>query len=443
MDSVVLLDLLAAERSAMQLGLAVAHFNHGLRGDESDGDERFVTDLAAHYGCEIRVERADTAARARQDRKGIQETARALRYAFFARVCAALDFDTVATAHNADDNAETVILHMMRGTGLRGLSGIPMEREGGLVVRPLLFADREAIAAYAAERRLAHRTDSSNGSDHYTRNVIRHHILPRVKRSINPSVTDTLFRQAGLLRDLDAYLETTACQVAETLVERLPAGDCALDTIRLLTLPELLRQYVVLQLVEECTGRRPGSAVVGAVLRLAESTTGSWTSLPGGWLAARDRSRILVRPAGEQSAFQAVIEVGREYDFGAFRFSAAPVDEKASESPQPGRIEFVDADRVGTGTLILRSWHDGDWFVPLGMAGRKKISDFLIDGQVPRFAKKRYPLLETADGEVVWLCGCRLDDRFKLTDRTRRVLKLAYFPSVSEEDHAPKHHSKR
>src|SRR5512142_3234194 len=116
---------------------------------------------------------------------------------------------------------------------------------------------------------------------------------------------------------------------------------------------------------------------------------------------------------------------------------------EAPKNPEPGRVEYVDADRVGEGTLILRSWREGDWFVPLGMQGRKKVSDFLIDMHVPLFAKKRYPLLETTSGEVIWLCGYRLDDRFKLTERTRRVLKLACIPSVSEEGHAPKRHSQR
>lgn len=442
-DSVTLLDLLAAERNAMQLSLAVAHCNHGLRGVESDCDEKFVADLAARYGCEVLIERTDTAGKARLEHKGIQETARALRYEFFTRVCSTLGFDAVATAHNADDNAETVILHMVRGTGLRGLAGIPMEREAGLFVRPLLFAGRDEIEEYAGEQHLSFRTDASNSTDHYTRNVIRHHILPRVKESLNPSVADTLLRQAELLRDLNGYLEMTARQMIGSLTERLPDAGCTLDATGLLSLPVLLRQYVVLQLVEDLTGTRPEWAMVEAVLDLVERATGSWISLPAGWLASRDRERIVLRPGGGQLDFNEEVEIGREYDFGMFRFSAEMTSGVGPWASEPGRIEYVDADQVGGVTLVLRSWRDGDWFVPLGMEGRKKISDFLIDERVPLFEKKRYPVLQAASGDVVWLCGHRLDDRFKLTGQTRRVLRLAFIPLVSERDHAPDHQGQR
>jgi tRNA(Ile)-lysidine synthase len=442
-DSVALLDLLAAERNAMQLQLAVAHCNHGLRGEESDGDEKFVADLAARYGCEVLVERTDTALRARAQGKGIQETARDQRYEFFARVCAALGFDAVATAHNADDNAETVILHMMRGTGLRGWAGIPMEREGGVIIRPLLFAGRDAIEEYAVEQHLAFRADSSNAGDHYTRNIIRHHILPRVKESVNPSVTDTLLRQAELLRDLNAYLERTARQTIGVAASWLPGDDCALEVARILVLPVLLRQYVVLQLVEDLTGSRPDWTLVEGVLDLLDRSTGSWIALPGGWLALRDRERILLRPGGGELDFSAEVEVGREYDFGSFRFSAELAASKGPWASQPGLVEYVDADQVGGMRLVLRTWREGDWFVPLGMEGRKKISDFLIDARVPLFEKKRFPVLQAVSGDVIWLCGHRLDDRFKLTGRTRRVLRLAFIPTASEKDHAPDPHGQR
>jgi tRNA(Ile)-lysidine synthase len=433
-DSVVLLDLLAEEQHRRKIRLVVAHFNHRLRGAESDGDERFVVDLAHRYGCEAYVERADTGERARQEKRGIQETARSLRYAFFERLRVSLGFDVIATAHNADDNAETIILHLFRGTGLRGLGGIPSVREA--VVRPLLFATRAEIETYAAERRLPFRVDSSNETDHYTRNVIRHHIIPRAQSSINPSLVDTLVRSSELFREVDTYLRRTADDVVGHAMQHREDGEADLPLEELSGLPVLLQQYVLMQMFARVVGTEADQSVIASLQGLHGSGTGSWATLRDGWEAHRDRDRIVFRKRAEQPDFWLPVEWGTEYEVGRFRFRSELVEGSTLPDGKTGNVEFVDADRLGGERLILRTWKDGDWFVPLGLGGRKKVSDYLVDAHVPRYLKRHVPVLTTAAGDVVWLCGKRLDDRFKLTESTRRMGRLAFEPRESERTDA-------
>ncbi len=423
-DSTVLLDLLVGERRALDFRLVVAHFNHRLRGTESDDDEQFVKDLAAHYGCEVYVERADTAERAGQEKRGIQETARDLRYEFFRRLRESLSYDVIATAHNADDNLETILLHLFKGAGLRGLSGIPFVRRE--IVRPLLFASRAEIEAYATERELQFRVDSSNESDHYARNVIRHHIVPRVKSSINPAVVETMVRSAELFRDLDAYLRETSEEALRAIAMQSNAGEFHLGIPDLETYPALLQQYVLMRAHARTVGTEADQTTIGSLVRLCTSGTGSWVTLGDGWRAHRDRERMVFRKEIELPDFSLPVELGRAYEIGRFRFASELLEDEAVRERKPGSVEYVDIDRLGGEKLILRTWKEGDWFVPLGLRGRKKISDFLIDARVPRYSKRHVPVLTTPGGDVVWLCGKRLDDRFKLTESTRRTGKLAF-----------------
>jgi tRNA(Ile)-lysidine synthase len=423
-DSVVLLDLLAREREALRLTLVVAHFNHQLRGEESDGDEVFVAGRARGYGLECFVERAPTAEIARRDRRGIQETARELRYRFLHALLRSSGSTRIATAHTADDNAETLLLNLLRGAGVQGLSGIPPSRDARRVIRPLLFAERRDIEEYAREENIPYREDSSNRDDHYTRNFLRHQILPRVRDRINPAVVQTLQRTSELFRELGSYLDYQAQQQLELLSAGGAPGETHLDIARLRSLPVLLRQYVVMAAAERFTGDRPDFDRVQRVLELADAEPGAWAPMGGPFAVYRDRNILVFRKNEESPEFRYTVQQNHEYEFDGFRFSSQVIE---SCSPTGSRhVEFVDADLIPPGELVLRSWRDGDTFVPLGMQTAKKVSDFFIDARIPLYEKRRYPLLETRDGEIIWLCGQRIDDRFKVTPATSRVLRLEF-----------------
>ncbi|HET6272663.1 MAG TPA: tRNA lysidine(34) synthetase TilS [Bacteroidota bacterium] len=425
-DSTVLLDLLAKEQEAFGLTIIVAHFNHQLRGGESEGDELFVAQRARHYGFELYVERANTAEYARHNKLGIQEGARKLRYDFFEKLLVSSGFDKIATAHNADDNAETILLNLFRGAGVQGLSGIPILREDRKIIRPLLFAQRSEIEEYATAEQLTFRTDSSNEKDTYTRNFIRHHILPPVKEQVNPNVVQTLHRSAELFRELEAFLTYTARQNFELMIAKRTDEEMHLSIPRLRSNPVLLQQYIVMLAGDQFAHRKLEYEQVNAILELTEGLTGSWVALTKEYVVFRDREHLVMRKTEPVSDFKIVVQPNHRYEFNKFRFSSEVMEESNVSLNGRGGAEYVDADRIESGELVLRTWSEGDAFVPLGMKTKKKISDFFVDAKIPIYEKHQIPILETRDGKVVWVCGQRIDDRFKITSDTKRVMKLEF-----------------
>lgn len=433
-DSVVLLDLLAQEQEEFGLTVIVAHFNFMLRGMESDGDEEFVAQRARHYGFEFYVERENTAVYARQHGLGVQEAARNLRYEFFDKLLLSSGFDKIATAHNADDNAETMLLNLFRGAGVAGLSGIPPFRKDRRIIRPLLFAERKEIEAYAAEQKLPFRTDSSNAKDDYARNFIRLDILPRVKEHINPSVVSAVNRSSEVFRELESYLRSAAKHQYETVIATDNNREIHLSVPKLKLQPRLMQQYIVMHAADQFGRIRLAYDQVHRILDLTNGLTGSWVQLNKGTVVFRDRDHLVFRHAEESPEFQFSILPNHQYAFGHFTFSSQLISAEGIVT-NGSEGEYVDADAVGTQELILRTWKEGDSFVPLGMRTAKKISDFFVDAKVPIYEKRAVPILTTKAGDIVWICGFRIDDRFKVTQQTKRALRLSF--STTETAHGP------
>ena len=425
-DSLVLLDLLAKEQEAYGLSIIVGHFNHQLRGEESDADEQHVAARAAHYGFELYVERAATAEYARYRKLGVQDAARRLRYEFFDKLLVSSGFTKVATAHNADDNAETVLLNLLRGAGVQGLSGIPVYRDDKRIIRPLLFAERREIEEYAREEQITFRTDSSNLTDHYTRNFIRHKILPPLREHVNPNLVRTLHRSAELFRELEGFLTYTARQAFDLLVARRTEDALHLSIARLRSNPVLIQQYCLMLAAETFAGRSLEYDQVNAILDLTEGLSGSWVSVSRDAVVFRDREHLVFRKTEPAPEFRITVQPNHRYEFTSFRFASEILDGREAAAAPDGGAEYVDADRLAGTELVLRTWTDGDAFIPLGMKTKKKISDFFVDAKIPLYEKRHIPILETRDGEVVWVCGQRIDDRFKITGETRKVLKLEF-----------------
>jgi tRNA(Ile)-lysidine synthase len=431
-DSMVLLDLLVRERSALGLTLGVAHVHHGLRGGESDADEEFVRERAAVLGCGYVAHRADVRAVAERERIGIQEAARRIRYEFFENTMRDRGYDVVATGHHADDNAETILLNILRGAGMQGLSGIPPLRTDIRIIRPLLFAGREDIEQYAESEGLPFRQDSSNLKDEYRRNFVRHRIIPLIREEINPQLTETLRRTSEIFWSLQRYLDAESAEVLHELLRRREGGVLALSCTQLGDLPELLISSVLSSLATQYTGHRPGFNQVEAVRDLLRARPGSCVQLTATWAAFRERDELVFRESGNALTLDMPVLAGEEYMFGGYRFSSTEGSREELEMKGGQDVECVDADRLSGKSLRLRSWKPGDTFIPLGMHGRKKVSDFFTDSKIPLSEKGQYPVLETIDGQIVWLCGLRIDDRFKITENTRRVLRLEFHRATSD-----------
>ncbi|MBI1804403.1 MAG: tRNA lysidine(34) synthetase TilS [Ignavibacteriae bacterium] len=424
LDSMALLDILDVLRNEWMLELAVAHINHQLRGEESNDDEQFVRAVAEKRGVACCVHRVDTRALADARKQSIQVAARDVRYTFFTDLRTSLGFQKIATAHHADDNAETLLFNIFRGAGVNGLSGIPVIRNENSIIRPLLFATRNEIQEYVHGRGLQYREDSSNVKSDYTRNFIRHHVIPQIREHINPNLTATLLRTSRLFNELEDYLEDESRKLREKITIRETGTELIFDATEFSTKPLFLQEYVLLNTARVFSEKETDSGTVREMMKIISGATGDSCTVAKNVVLYRNRNELIFRRLDDVKAFRFDIEVNTMYEFDEFSFNSAFVPSSAlSNNPY---IEYVDAGALGS-KIVLRSWQDGDWFIPLGMKDKKKLSDFFIDEKIPLFEKNKVPILES-EGRILWVCGKRLDDRCKISSKTQRILKFEYHP---------------
>src|SRR3990172_4424380 len=423
-DSIVMMHLFFGLSSSWNIGLSVVHVNHHLRGEEANEDEQFVRHAAADLGLPFFPLHVDVGSYQLAHRLSKQEAARELRYQAFEIGREEAGAEALATAHHADDNAETVLMNALRGAGIRGLSGIPLRRGKGSVIRPLLWATRQEIERYALLKRIQYREDSSNASTEYTRNALRRVILPSLESLSHSNVVESLNRVSSIMRSLQERVEAE-------LQDRMPsivAHEGARVTVSLDALlrePLYLQEELLLEIFRDL-GIEPSSRKVMACLDLPNRSAGRFLQLASGWCLYRERDKLVFAEPLERETFEYAVEVGKEYSFSRFRFGSKEIGAVLPFTDHPGTIEYVDADKIGS-YVILRTWKQGDWFLPLGMEKKKKLSDFFTNEKVSLLTKQSTPILES-DGSIVWVCGLRLDPRFRITPQTKDVIKLEYSP---------------
>lgn len=394
----------------------IAHCNFQLRGDESDEDERFVKELAADYNSPFYVKYFDTQRVAHEEGVSVQMAARRLRYEWFEEVRHSDNYSGVATAHHRSDEVETFFINLLRGTGLAGLKGIQPKQ--GNIIRPLLFAFREEIESFARENDLQWREDSSNFSDKYLRNRIRQTIIPAF-REISPAFESTLAADIRKLKDAYSIVEQHINEKRRQLVKE-QGGDALISIEGLkqlqplgIYLYELLRPYHFRE------------AVVSEIAAALDATPGKLFYSPTHRLL-KDREHLIIFPIDKKAAEEILItSATREIESPLqMQFATVKREEIASLST-PASVAYLDKSRLRF-PLVLRKWRHGDSFVPLGMNTRKKLSDFFIDSKLSLARKERVWVL-VSGGEIAWIAGHRIDDRYKVTDATTEVLicKLA------------------
>ncbi len=435
-DSVVLLHLLLGVRDAYNLTVSVAHLNHGLRGEDADADQAFVEDLCRQHSVPCVSEKRDVLRYAQIHRLSEETAARVVRYDFLRRAKAQLRADVIATAHHADDQVETVIDHFLRGSGLLGLSGMAARR--GDIVRPLLWASRADIEEFARQRNLSYRTDRTNLDLEYRRNRIRLELIPYLRRYFNPNLREVVLRTAGILSEAEAFIERQAVQTLRRVKVKKTRDEIVLDLDRLLREPTLIQKYVVLACFETLGGQRwllNHDRIERSVEILREGTSGSKLYLGGGICLTKSQDSVAVHRV-RQVEFSYPLRIGGEATIPELDLvlNTEVVDRStyAGEVGCDPCVEFIDLDRV-QGELWVRNARPGDRFQPLGSPGTKKLSDFFIDQKVPSYERWRTPVV--TDGEtIVWVCGFRLDDRYKVTERTKRILKLSLGEVIGGEE---------
>ena len=446
-DSVALLRLLRLLGSDCRFTVAgIAHLNHGLRGDESDADEAFCRELAAEHGIAIEVGRRDVARLARDEHVSIEVAARRARYDFFADAAERLKIDRIATGHTRDDQAETFLLRVLRGAGATGLAGIRPRR--GPVVRPLLDLRRDELVAFLASLGQAFRTDSSNRDLGIPRNWVRHRLLPLLAEHLNADIADVLAREATVLRDEAALLDRLANEAAARLETALPERGVRLDARALSALPLALARRVVRQALARTEDAHfHGFDHVEQVLALASPVGDrSAADLPGVRVERNGASVVLykrgprLRPA--VTGFQYALPVPGRVTVPecACRIEARtrkrPTAQSVANKALGADQDTAVIDAAAAAGLAVRSRRPGDSIRPLGLAGRKKLQDVLVDRKVPRGERDRVPLVVDADDRILWVAGHVVSQDARVTASTRSVVVLKLIRNGEEGDEA-------
>jgi tRNA(Ile)-lysidine synthase len=419
--------------------LHVAHVHHGLRGRAADRDAAFVVAEAARRDLGASVCRLDPAGRPRGE--SLQAWARAARYACLDAVAARLRASRIAVAHTLDDQAETVLLHLLRGTGPRGLAGIPPVRHR--ILRPLLAVSRVEIEAYATARRLAHRTDASNASDAYLRNRVRHHLLPLLAKEYNPQIAGSLAALAGLMReDESALAEQAASLLARAAREAGPALCLTVEPLRAVP-PAVARRAFQDAFQRVSRGRHALTRRhLEALRRLI--TREAAVPLPGRFEARREGAVIRMGPAhataaaGTPDTDAPLVKPPGEIPLRPGVWTRWPplhcrirVRRLAAGWRAARRVPWREilSPRLLEAPLTLRSWRPGDRFRPLGMSGEKKLQDYFVDAKVPRPVRARIPLL-LAGGRIAWVVGRRVAEDFRFRGEGPACLVEVDFPKT-------------
>lgn len=400
-----------------------SHLNHGLRGEDAAGDQRYVRALCRAMNVPFITETSDVKKSAKNKKISIEEAGRLVRYAFFGRAAKKAGADKIALAHHADDNIETFLMRLLRGTGLRGLCGIPPVR--GKIIRPFLGVFKKEILAYCRRNGLKYRVDASNMENRFTRNRIRNIVLPLMEKE-NPKIRKEIVSLIkGFCRDralVDQY-------VSKVMKSALTRGSDGLRLKRkiLMAAPAQLQGYILRGAIEDFKGDLTdiSSVHVSDILSLAEGCV----CLPGGIFVLADKNEFLITDKKRRTLKKSVYRCRLDIP-GLVSVKAAGARIKASVMRPQGGIKrcpvsaaYIDISKIRGKSLVVRNPLPGDRFIPFGMKGLKKLQDFFVDIKLPRERRSLVPVVCDRE-KILWVAGLRADERGRVEGTSSKVLKL-------------------
>ena len=422
-DSVVLCEL------CKQAGydFAIAHCNFQLRGGESDSDEKFVKELAAKYAVDFFVQKFDTEKYTIENKISIQVAARELRYGWFNKLingqtnkprlhgASGQAINYLLTAHHANDSIETLLMNFFKGTGIAGLQGIRAKSgEQHQLVRPLLVAKKEDLLLYAKENNLSYREDSSNSSDKYTRNYFRNKLIPSLQE-VYPQVEDNLLDNIRRFKDVDILYQRSVIEQKKKLVLK-KGNEFHIPVLKLLKTAAL--HTIVFEIIKDFGF---ASTQVDDVIKLLQSESGKYVTSQSHRIL-HNRNWLIISKLNAGEAVHFLIE---ENDTG-ISFSDRKLSIEKTAKPEKINPDTTIAQLDAQGIkfpLLLRKWKQGDYFYPLGMQKKKKLSRFFIDQKLSLLDKENTWVIEM-NKKIIWVVGHRIDDRFKISDKTNEVFKF-------------------
>ncbi len=435
-DSVCLLHILLQLKDRLGIELHVAHLNHLLRGAESDADADYVSQLAQRFGVPVVLERQNVRAYRARRRCSLEEAARGIRYAFFAEICQTIGAGTVAVGHTADDQVETVLMHLLRGSGLSGLRGMQpvslWRAENGFqlrVLRPLLETGREETEAYCADQGLEPRWDSSNRSPVHLRNRIRSELIPLLQ-GYNPNIKAALLRIARSAQADHQFLQQELSQVWDSIAIEEQSG-IALDNKGFSSLHPSLKRHLLRATLERVLGSLDdiSSAHIENLMKAMAKPAGKRLSLPGDLSFSGDYQRSLLAREEARCPLSALVgkhklNIPGQTALPGWHVQARILEHQPEADTEHSFQAYLDLDVAGD-NLFVRGRRPGDRFQPLGLAQPKKLQDFMVDAKIPRTWRDRVPLVCSPE-QILWVVGWRIDHRAQVSPQTKRVLSLEF-----------------
>jgi tRNA(Ile)-lysidine synthase len=424
-DSICLLDSLNALSNELELKFVAAHFNHGLRGDEDEFETQLSGDISASMGLPFETGNASGLLKGLSS---LEEQARDARYAFLEMIRNKYGAQKIATGHNLNDQAETVLMRLLRGSGPAGLAGIPPVRDGR-IIRPLVEIKRDEIMEYLKARCLPFALDSSNTNKKHLRNKIRLELMPMMLE-YQPRLLERLGMAADIIRDENAFMESMVSDWIEREAHQETQGNISVSISSIKALPDPLKRRVIRSLLKQVDGDVYSVDYdhIVSVLKLIENERPQCSiDLPDGIMARKtyDTLHFILRSCTDTKEYTCSLEGPGTYCLDAVGITLTLEEVDGSEDiieDVSKSTAWLDADKLSF-PLIVRNFRHGDRFVPMGMTGHKKVKNFFIDLKVPSEQRTLTPLVISGDS-IVWICGYRIDERFKVTEQTKRRLKI-------------------
>jgi tRNA(Ile)-lysidine synthase len=422
-DSIFALYFLHKYQRRLRITISAVHLNHSLRGTDSLKDEEFCIDYCKKLNIPLFTKKIPIEVISKKNKTSLEETGRIERYNYFNEICKKYKFDKIVTAHHKDDNAETVLMNLFRGTGVRGYSGIPIKRDN--VIRPVLVLSKKEIVSYLVANKIPYKTDTTNFSDDFIRNLIRNQIVPIIEGKINPSWTDSVFNSSQVINN---YLELIDKRFSNRLKKKLICEER--DFLRF-SLEEIIKneKFLVTELIRKSITEKFSIELsyleISRILELGLSKkAGKRIVLKANVVVIKNQTDLSVHKQQRKNNTVCRIKIGESVHFDGTMITIKELKKRniKVDENKNHKIEYIDSGLIKD-DFELRYWKEGDYFYPLGMEQKKKISDFLTDNKVESSQKKNILVLLN-NNRIVWVVGYRISNLFKLNKETKNILRL-------------------
>ncbi len=424
-DSVFLLSFLKKFQKKFNLSLIAVHLNHNLRGEEADADESFCRNFCEDLNIPIFIRKKNVKDFARKNKISLEEAGRKIRYKLFSEIAAKENCTKIATAHHQSDNTETVLLNLIKGSGLTGAAGIPAKR--GNIIRPLLAITKDEILSYLKIKRIPFQIDSSNEENDFQRNYLRNKVVPILKEKINPRLDEKIFNFSSTIKDFLSFVDSTL-EESLKLIQFDKKDECKIPLSLFEGKHLFLQKGIIAAALTKIPKLEPNARSINGALNLLEKKVGAKTELASSYFALRDRNFLIISKNKNEIFTQVFIERNQVKTVDGMKISVEDISKNRVNLSRDKSLEFLSGDSLRF-PLCIRKWRQGDTFYPFGLSKPKKISEFLTDLKLSAEEKANQLLLLNAPdasgkSEIVWVIKRRLDNRYAVTNNTKKIIKV-------------------